>query len=169
MGEARLSVGNTKALDHRTVKFGCREYLAQRRRGRRGKKGILDPGSLGVLCARYFQALLFALIIFLPSPVFPHAFLVKSTPAQRAVLLRAPAKIQLWFNEPLEAKYSTLSVADEAGKSVALTALEVGGAEPKRISAAVNTLPAGRYTVKYRVLSVDGHVVQDQFTFTIKQ
>lgn len=115
------------------------------------------------------RTLLFALFIFLPSPVFAHAYLVKSVPAQRAVLLRAPAKIQLWFNEPLESKYSSLSVTDEAGKSLALFALEVGGAESKRITANLNTLPAGRYTVRYRVLSVDGHIVQDQFTFTIKQ
>jgi|GEM_PF-689722 len=94
---------------------------------------------------------------------------VKSVPAQRAVLLRTPAKIQLWFNEPLESKYSSLSVTDEAGKSIALSGLEVGGDEPKRITANLSALPAGRYIVKYRVLSVDGHIVQDQFTFTIKQ
>lgn len=101
--------------------------------------------------------------------VFAHAYLVKSVPAQRAVLLRAPAKIQLWFNEPLEAKYSTLNIIDEAGQNIALSALEVGGAEPKRMTANLHALPAGRYTVKYRVLSVDGHIVQDQFAFTIKQ
>jgi methionine-rich copper-binding protein CopC len=30
-----------------------------------------------------------------PAPLSAHAYLVKSVPAQRAVLLRAPAKIQL--------------------------------------------------------------------------
>lgn len=101
--------------------------------------------------------------------VFAHAYLVKSVPAQRAVLLRPPAQIELWFSEPLEAKYSTFSVLNESGKSLELSALEVGGAEPKRMTANLHALPAGRYTVKYRVLSVDGHIVQDQFTFTIKQ
>lgn len=113
--------------------------------------------------------LFFAFVILAPSSVFAHAYLVRSIPAQRAVLLRAPAKIQLWFNEALEAKYSTLSMTDDAGKSVALSAVEVGAENPKRITAAIKSLPAGRYLVKYRVLSVDGHIVQDQFTFTIKQ
>lgn len=108
-------------------------------------------------------------LLLLPTLAFAHASLVKSVPAQRAILLRAPAKIQLWFNEPLEPNYSTVSITDEAGKSIALSAIEVGGNEPKRIAAKLNALPAGRYTIKYRVLSVDGHIVQDQFVFTIKQ
>jgi hypothetical protein len=29
-------------------------------------------------------------------------------------------------------------------------------------------LAPGRYTVRYRVLSVDGHVVESSFTFTVK-
>lgn len=112
---------------------------------------------------------MFALFIFLPTHASAHAYLVKSVPAQRAVLLRPPAQIQLWFSEPLEAKYSTFHLLNESGKSLEVSALEVGGAEPKRMTANLRALPAGRYTIKYRVLSVDGHIVQDQFTFTIKQ
>ncbi|HEX7124257.1 MAG TPA: copper resistance protein CopC, partial [Thermodesulfobacteriota bacterium] len=29
-------------------------------------------------------------------------------------------------------------------------------------------LPAGAYTVKYRVLSADGHVVEGSYRFTVK-
>jgi methionine-rich copper-binding protein CopC len=32
----------------------------------------------------------------------------------------------------------------------------------------VPALPAGAYTVKYRVLSVDGHVVEAELTFTVR-
>ena len=45
---------------------------------------------------------------------------------------------------------------------------EVTGDDPKRLSAAIKPLPAGRYFVKFRVLSVDGHIAEDQFPFTIK-
>ena len=41
--------------------------------------------------------------------------------------------------------------------------------DPKQLTATLKVLSAGRYVVKYRVLSVDGHVVQDQFPFTVKQ
>ncbi len=41
--------------------------------------------------------------------------------------------------------------------------------DAKQIFAVLNPLPPGRYLIKFRVLSVDGHVVEDQFPFTIKQ
>jgi methionine-rich copper-binding protein CopC len=108
-------------------------------------------------------------IMLAPSAVSAHAYLVKSVPAQRAVLYRAPAKIELWFNERLESRYSSLSVSDADGKPVATGAAEIAADDPKRLSVAVKPLPPGRYTIRFRVLSVDGHVAQDQFSFTIKQ
>src|SRR6266508_2137661 len=108
------------------------------------------------------------LILLAPSTISAHAYLVKSVPAQRAVLYRAPAKIQLWFNERLEPRYSSLSVTDSGGKPIDLGPAEVS-ADPKLLSVVIKTLPAGRYLIKYRVLSVDGHIVEDQFPFTIKQ
>jgi methionine-rich copper-binding protein CopC len=41
-------------------------------------------------------------------------------------------------------------------------------AEPTRLSVGVPTLPAGVYTVRYRVVSIDGHVVEAEFTFTVR-
>lgn len=110
-----------------------------------------------------------AVLLLSQAQVFAHAYLVKSIPAQRAVLLRAPAKIQLWFNERLEARYSTLTLVNANGKNVAFKQLEIGGDDPKRISATVDALSVGKYVVKYRVLSVDGHIAENQFPFTIKQ
>jgi methionine-rich copper-binding protein CopC len=104
-----------------------------------------------------------------PAPLSGHAYLVKSVPAQRAVLLRTPARIQLWFNERLEPRYSSIAISDSGGNPVDTGKSEVGVDDPKQLSTAIKSLPAGRYLVKYRVLSVDGHIVQDQFPFTIKQ
>ena len=90
-------------------------------------------------------------------------------PAQRAVLYHAPAKIQLWFNERLEPRYSSLTLSAADGKIVEIGKVEVSADDPKQLTATLKVLSAGRYVVKYRVLSVDGHVVQDQFPFTVKQ
>jgi len=114
-------------------------------------------------------AILSLLCLTPPSAAFAHAYLVKSIPAQRTVLYHSPAKIQLWFNERLEARYSSLTVTDESGKTVALGKAAVGRDDPKLIAAELRPLAAGRYAVKYRVLSVDGHVVHDEFYFTVKQ
>lgn len=109
------------------------------------------------------------ILLLVPSTVSAHAYLLKSVPAQRAVLYHAPAKIQLWFNERLEPRYSSLTLSNGDGKVMELGKVEVSAVDPKQLTAVLTLLPAGRYIVKYRVLSVDGHVVQDQFSFTVKQ
>jgi methionine-rich copper-binding protein CopC len=98
-----------------------------------------------------------------------HAYLVKSVPAGRATLFNSPGKIQLWFNERLEPKYSYASVHDPDGKRVDSDNAQVSAEDPKQLSIGVKKLPAGRYTVRFRVLSVDGHVVEQSFPFTIRE
>src|SRR4249919_719872 len=108
-------------------------------------------------------------LLLAPSPLWAHAYLVKSVPAQRAVLHRSPANIQLRFNERLEPQYSSLSLTDADGKPVETGKAEVSSEDPKQLSATIKPLPPGRYLIKYRVLSVDGHIVQGQFPFTVGQ
>ena len=112
---------------------------------------------------------LFLVLLLASSGLWAHAYLVKSAPAQRAVLYRSPASIQLWFNERLEPRYSSLSLSDAGGKPVQTGKAEVSSEDPKQLSAPIKSLPPGRYLIKYRVLSVDGHIVQDQFPFTVGQ
>jgi methionine-rich copper-binding protein CopC len=115
------------------------------------------------------RAVLVLFILLAPAPLLAHAYLVKSIPAQRAVLFRAPDKIQLWFNERLEPRYSSISLSDPNGKLVETGKAKVSVEDPKLLFISIQSLPAGRYVIKYRVLSVDGHIVQDQFPFTVKQ
>ena len=119
--------------------------------------------------SRLLRLALLALAFAAPASAWAHASLVKSVPAQRAVLYRAPAQIQLWFNERLEARYSSLTLLDAKGKALETGEVEIAGDDPKSMHAAIKSLPPGRYTVKYRVLSTDGHVVENQFSFTIRQ
>ena len=128
-----------------------------------GKNIALDKWLKGAMLG-------LGLVLALSAPLgaWAHASLVKSVPAQRAVLHRAPARIQLWFNERLEPRYSSFTLLDAADKPVDIGLVEVANDDPKSINASINVLPPGRYTVKYRVLSTDGHVVQNQFSFTIR-
>lgn len=114
--------------------------------------------------------LLAALILALaPLTASSHASLVKSAPARRAVLLRSPERVQLWFNERVEAQFSRLSVWDARGQQVDLGDPRVAPDDPKMLSVGMaSSLPPGVYAVRFRVLSVDGHVVEGQFSFTVK-
>ena len=116
-----------------------------------------------------YRLLLLTSFCLVPSVASGHAYLLKSVPAGRATLFSSPGKIQLWFNERLEPKYSSASVFDPDGKRVVAENAQVSAEDPKQLSVALKQLPPGRYTVKFRVLSVDGHVVEQSFPFTIRE
>jgi copper resistance protein C len=113
-------------------------------------------------------ACLIALGLGPAAPAWCHAYLVRSAPAARAVLTRTPERVQLWFNERLEPAYSSVSVWNRDAQRVDTGDATVEPSEPTRLSVGVPPLAAGPYTVKYRVLSVDGHVVEAQFGFTVR-
>jgi methionine-rich copper-binding protein CopC len=113
-------------------------------------------------------AVLAGLLLCPAPPAGAHASLVRSAPAHRAVLGQMPERVQLWFNERLEPAYSTVSVWNEAGAQVDSGDVTVGPDDPRRLSVTVETRQSGLYTVKYRVLSVDGHIVDNRFTFTVR-
>jgi methionine-rich copper-binding protein CopC len=44
----------------------------------------------------------------------------------------------------------------------------VDAEERKRLTLVLPPLPSGSYTVRFRVLSVDGHVAEDSFGFSVR-
>jgi copper resistance protein C len=116
---------------------------------------------------RLLGAWVFGLTL-LPTAALAHAVLVKSVPAQRSTLTESPARVELWFNERLEPAYSRASVTDDAGAQVDLRDALVSKEDARRLSLSLPPLQPGRYSVKFRVLSVDGHVVESTLVFTIK-
>jgi copper resistance protein C len=97
-----------------------------------------------------------------------HATLVKSDPGRRATIKTAPKEIVLWFSEKLEPAYSSVSLLNGEGKLVATQPAVVSRDNTKRIVLVVDTLSPGIYRVRYRVMSVDGHIVDSSYTFTLQ-
>src|SRR5689334_11060741 len=57
----------------------------------------------------------------LPQAADAHGYIIRSIPENGAVLAQAPSRIQIWFTENLEARFSTLTVSDQHGQDVTLT------------------------------------------------
>jgi hypothetical protein len=104
----------------------------------------------------------------LPVPADSHAVLVRSTPAARAVLSHPPDRVRLWFNERLEPAFSSATVWSGSGARMDRQDVRVGPDDPKQLSVTLPALDPGTYTVRFRVLSVDGHIVEGNFPFTVK-
>jgi copper resistance protein C len=102
------------------------------------------------------------------TPVQAHAQLIKAEPARRAVLAEAPTQVRLWFNEEIEGFYTSLTVLDADNKPVTEAKPYVASDDPKSVILSLPELPEGKYLVKFRVLSVDGHVVDSSFKYTVK-
>jgi copper resistance protein C len=96
-----------------------------------------------------------------------HAVLIKSTPPARVVLSHAPARVHLWFSERLEPAWSTASVWSASGAQVDRQDAVVAPDDATRLSVSLGALQPGTYTVRFRVLSVDGHVVESSFVFIV--
>jgi methionine-rich copper-binding protein CopC len=109
-----------------------------------------------------------ALWLAVAPDAFAHAQLVKTEPARRATVAEAPKQVKLWFNEEIEGAYASLAVLDAAGKPVTDAKPEIAADDPKSLAIPLPALSPGTYTVKFRVLSVDGHVVDSTFDFTVK-
>ena len=108
-----------------------------------------------------------AVLLGVPGVAFAHAALVKSVPGSRAVVSRSPDRVTLCFNEAVELKFSSIKVEGTKGPAVAAGELKPGES-PQCLEAGLPALAAGVYTVRYHVLSKDGHTVDYGYQFTIQ-
>ncbi len=99
---------------------------------------------------------------------FAHSMLVKAEPARRAVLTKSPNQVRLWFNEKIEGDYASLVILDAQKQPITDVKPTLSPDDPKSIVLPLPELMPGKYSVKFRVLSVDGHVVESSFDFTVK-
>ena len=114
------------------------------------------------------KTIIMALIaLAVPASVRAHAALVRSVPGSRAVLTQAPQWLDLCFNEPIELKFSSVTLEDAKGTAVPLGKVQAG-TDPKCIKVPIEAIGTGVFTVHYRVLSRDGHVVEYGYQFTVK-
>jgi methionine-rich copper-binding protein CopC len=97
-----------------------------------------------------------------------HSTLVSSVPSADATVVDFPMEVTLSFNEELlkvgEENPNRVEVFDESGVLVSGPSVLSGAS----IAAPVGINGNGAYTVKYRVVSKDGHVVEDEYQFNVE-
>jgi len=118
---------------------------------------------------RRLRSISLALVCALAAPLaaFAHAHLDRSMPAAGATLKDAPPEVMLWFTEAVEPKFSTIEVRDATGATVQDGAASAVPGNTAQLRIKLKPVAAGTYTVKWRVLSVDTHRSQGDFTFRV--
>ncbi len=96
-----------------------------------------------------------------------HAFLERADPRVGSTVHASPTQVRLWFTEQLEPAFSSVRVVNAAGQQVDKGDAKVDPSAPKQLQVSVSSLPPGTYKVIWRVLSVDTHVTEGDFTFRV--
>ena len=96
-----------------------------------------------------------------------HAFLDRADPRAGSTVKVAPAQVRIWFTESLEPAFSSLRVVNEAGRRVDKGDSQVDPTNLRLLRVSLPPLPPGTYKVIWRVLSVDSHVTEGDFTFRV--
>ncbi|HET7806321.1 MAG TPA: copper homeostasis periplasmic binding protein CopC [Pseudolabrys sp.] len=106
-------------------------------------------------------------LAFLPAVAFAHAQLDHANPAVGSTVEQPPKEVSLWFTEALEAKFSTIEVLDGQGRPVQAGPASLAPDNTAQLRVPLKPLPPGTYKVIWRVLSVDTHRTQGDFTFRV--
>lgn len=116
----------------------------------------------------WFMLILVVLIPVWHQTVLAHANLIRAVPEPNSVLDRSPAEIRMWFTEPLEARFSKISLRDREGNILNTPLTQIDANDPTQMSIVPGDLPDGLYTIVWRALSsADGHPTIGSYAFVI--
>jgi copper resistance protein C len=93
-----------------------------------------------------------------------HAFLDHAEPRVGNTVAAAPREVTLWFTQKLEPAFSTITVTNSTGQRVDTGRTRVSG---NQMAVSLRAAGAGTYHVTWRVLSVDTHTTDGNFSFQV--
>jgi methionine-rich copper-binding protein CopC len=108
------------------------------------------------------------LLVAATGSAFAHAHLDHATPKVGSTVAQSPNEVVLWFTEKLEPAFSSIEVRNERGGAVSAGKATVIG-DRTQLRVPLKTLAPGTYKVIWRVLSVDTHRTEGNFTFRVGQ
>lgn len=118
--------------------------------------------------ARMWRAAAFLAVLLCPSVAAAHATIVRTNPEQGGSAPAALGKVEVWYNEGIGKELVALAVLNSSGSRVDKRDAAIDGADPSHVSVSVEALTPGEYTVRYRAVSADGHIVSGAFNFVVK-
>jgi copper transport protein len=101
-----------------------------------------------------------------PAVASAHATMEKATPKFAQRLEQSPTAVRLQFDQSVEALSNAIRVFDSKGRL--LSGPVRSSADRRTIDAPVERLPRGGYTVRWRVVSADSHVISGVYTFGVR-
>ncbi len=111
-----------------------------------------------------------AVAVLIAGPAVGHAIVDRTDPAIDEVVARSPAFVSMFFNEPVEIDFGAIRVLDTNGRQVDLGEPQQVAGDPASVRVGLRPdLPKGTYTVTWRVISADGHPIQEAYVFHVRE
>src|ERR671921_1879459 len=101
------------------------------------------------------------------APALAHANLVETSPPRGGEVSKPPERVELHFSEPVDAQFDPVVVRGAGGARVDAHDAHVDPEDARIVLADLERVPERSYTVKWRVTSIDGHVVDGRYDFAV--
>jgi methionine-rich copper-binding protein CopC len=109
----------------------------------------------------------FIMLLLIPAIGYSHVGVVDCSPLQDSVVTTPPEKVTVNFGGSIEPPFSKIEVFDPNGEKVSSKCrfLEEDSVIETDLQ---ENLVQGVYNVKWKIMSLDGHTLKGQFSFTIE-
>ena len=109
----------------------------------------------------------FLILVAASARLNAHAFLKEADPGVGSTIQTSPSEVRIRFTENIEPAVSSIQVFDASGKEVDKRDLHPDRSDHALLHVSLPRLGAGIYKVAWRVVSVDTHVTNGDFTFRV--
>jgi copper resistance protein C len=108
-----------------------------------------------------------AALVAIATGAFAHAFVDHAAPAVGSTVHGSPPELLIWFTQELEPAFSGVKLQDVNGTVIVAAPNAVDSKDRTLLRMALPPLAPGKYRVAWRVLSIDSHVTEGDFTFEV--
>ncbi|WON78027.1 copper homeostasis periplasmic binding protein CopC [Serratia sp. UGAL515B_01] len=107
--------------------------------------------------------------LFVTQQALAHAYLKDAVPADKSEVATSPKQLTLKFTGDVEASFSGIELKDAKGDVIPTGKATLDSTDKSSLIVPLDKeLDAGQYNVDWRVLSVDGHKSEGQYSFSVK-
>ena len=109
----------------------------------------------------------FLILVAASARLEAHAFLKDAEPGVGSTVQKSPSEVRIRFTENIEPAFSSIQVFDASGEEVDKRDLNLDRSDHALLHVSLPRLGVGVYKVVWRVVSVDTHVTNGNFTFRV--
>ena len=97
-----------------------------------------------------------------------HAFLQQAEPGVGGTVQASPNEVKIRFTETIDPAFSKIQVFAASGKEVDKRDVHLDRSDAALLIVSLPKLGTGTYKVVWRVVSIDTHVAEGNFTFHVR-